>query len=90
MNFAVVVGASLQSGYALPACRPRQRHTTTATGRGSTYQARKPVQTKPASSGRTGKLTDRRMTRTDALRMVWRRAAAGIATELGERKGVDH
>jgi hypothetical protein len=30
------------------------------------------------------------MTRTDALRMVWRRAAAGIATELGERKGVDH
>ncbi len=34
--------------------------------------------------GRTGKLTGRRMHRTDALRMVWRRAsAAGIATELG-------
>ena len=36
------------------------------------------------ATGKTGKLTDRRMTRTDALRMVWRRAAAaGIATELG-------
>jgi site-specific recombinase XerD len=36
------------------------------------------------AAGRTGHLTDRRMTRTDALRMVWRRAAAaGIATELG-------
>jgi integrase len=34
--------------------------------------------------GRTGQLTDRRMTRTDALRMIWRRArAAGIETELG-------
>lgn len=38
----------------------------------------------PTASGRTGQLTDRRMTRTDALRMIWRRsAAAGIATELG-------
>lgn len=38
----------------------------------------------PTAAGRTGKLTDRRMTRTDALRMIWRRAtAAGIATELG-------
>jgi site-specific recombinase XerD len=35
-------------------------------------------------AGRTGHLTERRMTRTDALRMIWRRAAAaGIATELG-------
>jgi ABC transporter substrate binding protein len=35
------------------------------------------------AAGRTGQLTDRRMTRTDALRMIWRRAAAaGIATEL--------
>ena len=35
-------------------------------------------------SGKTGRLTDRRMHRTDALRMIWRRArAAGIATELG-------
>src|SRR5471030_2842071 len=50
MNFAVVFGPSLWSGYALPACPPRKRHTTTATGRGSTYQARKPVQTKPATS----------------------------------------
>src|SRR3954447_15875447 len=34
--------------------------------------------------GKTGQLTERRMTRTDALRMVWRRArAAGIETELG-------
>lgn len=34
--------------------------------------------------GRTGRLTDRRMTRTDVLRMIWRRArAAGIETELG-------
>src|SRR3954452_21969511 len=34
--------------------------------------------------GKTGKLSERRMTRTDALRMVWRRArAAGIETELG-------
>src|SRR4051812_19756950 len=34
--------------------------------------------------GKTGKLTERRMTRTDALRMIWRRArAAGIETELG-------
>src|SRR5207244_4019265 len=30
----------------------------------------------PTAAGRTGKLTDRRMTRTDALSMVWRRAAA--------------
>ncbi len=36
------------------------------------------------AAGRTGKLTDRSMARTDALRMVWRRAsAAGILTELG-------
>jgi site-specific recombinase XerD len=36
------------------------------------------------AAGRTGKLTDRRMHRTDALRMVWRRAReAGIATALG-------
>jgi len=35
-------------------------------------------------AGKMGTLTDRRMTRTDALRMVWRRAAsAGIATEIG-------
>ena len=33
-----------------PGVPPRKRHTTTATGRGSTYQARKPVQTKPATS----------------------------------------
>lgn len=34
-------------------------------------------------AGKTGKLTDRRMTRTDALCMIWRRAlAAGIETEL--------
>lgn len=38
----------------------------------------------PTAAGKTGKLTDRRMTRTDALRMIWRRArGAGIATELG-------
>jgi len=36
------------------------------------------------AAGKTGNLTDRRMTRTDALRMIWRRAsAAGIETELG-------
>src|SRR6266851_5153774 len=34
--------------------------------------------------GKTGQLTERRMHRTDALRMIWRRArAAGIETELG-------
>jgi integrase len=34
--------------------------------------------------GRTGRLTDLRMHRMDALRMVWRRArVAGIKTELG-------
>src|ERR1044071_5144806 len=34
--------------------------------------------------GKTGTLTDRRMHRTDALRMIWRRArAAGIETALG-------
>ena len=49
MNFAVVFGASLWSGYALPACHP-ENGTTTATGRGSTYQGRKSVQTKPATS----------------------------------------
>ena len=39
---------------------------------------------KNTAPGKTGMLTDRRMTRTDALRMFWRRAAAaGIATELG-------
>ena len=36
------------------------------------------------AAGKTGRLTDRRMHRTDALRMIWRRArAAGIETELG-------
>src|SRR5918998_4235367 len=36
------------------------------------------------AAGRTGTRTERRMTRTDALRMIWRRAwAAGIETELG-------
>ena len=36
------------------------------------------------AAGKTGTLTDRRMNRTDALRMIWRRAgAAGIATALG-------
>jgi integrase/recombinase XerD len=36
------------------------------------------------ATGKTGQLTGRRMHRTDALRMIWRRArAAGIATELG-------
>jgi site-specific recombinase XerD len=36
------------------------------------------------AAGKTGTLTERRMTRTDALRMIWRRArAAGIETELG-------
>ena len=36
------------------------------------------------AAGKTGQLTDRRMHRTDALRMIWRRArAAGIETELG-------
>ena len=35
-------------------------------------------------AGRTGRLTSNRMTRHDALRMIWRRArAVGIATELG-------
>ena len=34
--------------------------------------------------GRTGQLTNRRMNRRDALRMIWRRArTAGIPTELG-------
>jgi site-specific recombinase XerD len=38
----------------------------------------------PTAAGRTGQLTERCMTRTDALRMIWRRArAAGIETELG-------
>jgi site-specific recombinase XerD len=36
------------------------------------------------AAGKTGQLTERRMTRTNALRMIWRRArAAGIETELG-------
>jgi integrase len=36
------------------------------------------------AAGGTGTLTERRMTRTDALRMIWRRAAAAdIETELG-------
>ena len=36
------------------------------------------------AAGRTGQLTGRRMNRTDALRMIWRRAReAGIATALG-------
>ena len=36
------------------------------------------------AAGKTCKFTERRMTRHDALRMIWRRAAAaGIATELG-------
>src|SRR5260370_39447159 len=34
--------------------------------------------------GKTGRLTERRMHRTDALRMIWRRArGAGIETGLG-------
>jgi site-specific recombinase XerD len=44
----------------------------------------KPAPLFRTAAGKTGKLTDRPMTRTDALRMIWRRAAtAGIATELG-------
>ena len=35
----------------------------------------------PTAVGKTGKLTDRRMTRTDALRMIWRHAA-GRESEL--------
>ena len=36
------------------------------------------------AAGRTGQLTDRRMHRNDALRMIWRRAReAGIPTALG-------
>src|SRR5271157_4836386 len=41
------------SGRATPSCvPPRKRQTTSATGRGSTYPARNPVQTKPATSHR--------------------------------------
>jgi integrase/recombinase XerD len=37
-----------------------------------------------SAAGKTGKLTERGMHRTDALRMIWRRARdAGIETELG-------
>lgn len=36
------------------------------------------------AAGRTGRLTSNRMTRHDALRMIWRRArVAGIVTQLG-------
>ncbi len=49
MNFAVVFEASLWSGYTLLACHP-ENGSPTPTGRGSTYQRRKPVQTKPATS----------------------------------------
>jgi integrase/recombinase XerD len=36
------------------------------------------------AAGKTGKLTDRRMNRTDAPRMIWGRArAAGVKTAFG-------
>src|SRR5437762_13032443 len=46
--------------------------------------AEKPSPLFRTAAGKTGRLTDRRMNRTDVLRMVWRRAReAGIETELG-------
>jgi hypothetical protein len=72
VNFAVVFGASLWSGYALPACHP-ENGTTTATGRGSTYQARKPVQTKPATSiGAMIGLVDRALALNPSFARGWR------------------
>jgi hypothetical protein len=38
---------------------PQKRHLTTETGRGSTYQGRKPVQTKPATSANQTKFLER-------------------------------
>src|SRR5271165_2658071 len=49
MTFAVVVGVSLRSGYALPPRHPDDG-IVTETGGGSTYRRRNAVQTNPATS----------------------------------------
>ncbi len=49
MNFTAVSGITLV-GLRPPGVPPRNRHTTSATGRASTYQERNAVQTKPATS----------------------------------------
>src|SRR5271157_5833433 len=52
MTFAVVVGVSLRSGYALPPRHPDDG-IVTETGGGSTYRRRNAVQTNPATSVHT-------------------------------------
>ena len=49
MTFAVVVGVSLRSGYALPPRHP-DNGIVTETGGGSTYRRQNAVQTNPATS----------------------------------------
>ena len=82
-DFAAVVGASLRSGYALPACHPdngtpqRQPAEAPLIQRRNLSRQSRPPLVAPAIS-----LTDRRMTRHRCPRAcVWRRATAGIATE---------
>jgi hypothetical protein len=49
-EFSPPLSVLIPVGLRPPCVTHRQRHTTTATGRGSTYPEPKPVQTKPASS----------------------------------------
>jgi hypothetical protein len=50
MNSAIVFRGVTLVGLRPPSVPPRKRQHTTPTGRGSTYQGRKPVQTKPATA----------------------------------------
>ena len=50
MNSAIVFRGVTLVGLRPPGVPPRKRQHTTPTGRGSTYQGRKPVQTKPATA----------------------------------------
>jgi len=50
MKFAVVFRGVTLVGLLPTGVPPRKRQPTTPTGRGSTYQRRKPVQTKPATA----------------------------------------
>jgi hypothetical protein len=52
MNSAIGFRGVTLVGLRPPGVPPRKRQHTTPTGRGSTYQGRKPVQTKPATAMR--------------------------------------
>jgi len=64
MNFAVVFGASLWSGYALPACHP-EKGIPDGNRQSFHLAKRKPVQTKPATSFRPTRAYRRNFTASE-------------------------